>query len=655
LAEIAVIFMAPEEKCQSGKAVEGRWLHLVPWAIIGTYGALNICDITGVLPAEKWSPFHDVSLGCTYLNEESVLSDISSSKPVSSPMEDQLATPQIGRKLSSDSTASSGSSGGHSGPHQHDALLYLFSTVIIGTIFMHLSMLPQFESMPQTVVLFLMGIIVSVLMQEHGGNLAAHLGKFGESFNMWMLIDPHLLLFTLLPGLLTGDAMTIDTAVARRVAKQCLYLAGPGVIINSFLTAAFLYVYLQYDWDFLLCLTLGSIFAATDPVAVVGLLKELGASPVLTVQIQGESLLNDGTAIVLWTVAYDMYKGTEYDAGGIIIFGVKVALCAALLGFAIGWVFTLWIRFSSNRFSHFSAVIQISLTICCAYVSFVVSEGILGISGVLCTVCSALVLADNMWPDIVAVSSVHDVWHMLEYLGNTIIFFLAGCLFGNCMVDIPWYDYFHLLVIYISQVLLRGMLMFGSRPLLRMLSPDNTEVTKKDCAVMTWGGLRGAVGLALAMVVSHERGGDKLDYLNSSRVLFYTGGLAALTLCVNATTCPALVGRLGITKTPEARRRLLLGICAQMHAVMDEQVSDVINATINQTIHEIYHHIEDSHGHDQTHEARCSRSSRKANEKDDMKGKTPGEQIAITKQSIRESMKVTSASRSLIPTEIKDI
>ena len=67
------------------------------------------------------------------------------------------------------------------------------------------------------------------------------------------------------------------------------------------------------DWDLLLCVVMGSILAATDPVAVVGLLKELGASPTLTVQIQGESLLNDGTAIVLYTVAYRMLSGEEYD------------------------------------------------------------------------------------------------------------------------------------------------------------------------------------------------------------------------------------------------------------------------------------------------------------------------------------------------------
>merc|ERR1719487_17218 len=133
---------------------------------------------------------------------------------------------------------------------------------------------------------------------------------------MWMQIDPHLLLFSMLPALLAGDAMTIDTSVARSVAKQCMFLAGPGVLFGAFATALALYGYLHLvgiEWEFMLCLVTGSILAATDPVAVVGLLKELGASPTLTVQIQGESLLNDGTAIVLFSLAYESLKENVYD------------------------------------------------------------------------------------------------------------------------------------------------------------------------------------------------------------------------------------------------------------------------------------------------------------------------------------------------------
>ena len=91
-------------------------------------------------------------------------------------------------------------------------------------------------------------MVLKVVQENDPDNL----GVLGRSYEMWMDIDPHLLIFTMLPVLLTGDAMAMDTHVAKRVSGQCLWLAGPGVLAGSFLTAYFLQFYL--GWDFLLCL-----------------------------------------------------------------------------------------------------------------------------------------------------------------------------------------------------------------------------------------------------------------------------------------------------------------------------------------------------------------------------------------------------------------
>merc|ERR1719326_311498 len=154
----------------------------------------------------------------------------------------------------------------------------------------------------------------------------------------------------------------------------------------------------------------GSILCATDPVAVVALLKELGASPMLTVQIQGESLLNDGTAIVLYLISYNMLKGQHYDALDICTFLMEKALMAFALGLFIGYFFFGCIRAVSNKLSHSSSMIQITLTLCCAYWSFVIVEGVLHLSGVLATVASSMVLAHHMWPHVVCHASMHNVW-----------------------------------------------------------------------------------------------------------------------------------------------------------------------------------------------------------------------------------------------------
>eukprot|EP00428_Durinskia_dybowskii_P005103 CAMPEP_0170306644 /NCGR_PEP_ID=MMETSP0116_2-20130129/53715_1 /TAXON_ID=400756 /ORGANISM="Durinskia baltica, Strain CSIRO CS-38" /LENGTH=225 /DNA_ID=CAMNT_0010558733 /DNA_START=25 /DNA_END=699 /DNA_ORIENTATION=- len=222
------------------------------------------------------------------------------------------------------------------------------------------------KGLQMTVLLFMLGVVLSLVVK--GAHLEDNLGALGRSYVMWIEIDPHLLLFTLLPPLLAGDAMSIDTSVVKKVAYQCLYLAGPGVLICAVLTAFFLQVFLHtYGWGFWLCLTTGSILCATDPVAVVALLKELGASPTLTVQIQGESLLNDGTAIVLYTVAYEILSGQEKDPGDVIVFLVKTALYAWLLGLLIGSLFLFWIKAAKNKLDHNSGLLQVSLTLACAY------------------------------------------------------------------------------------------------------------------------------------------------------------------------------------------------------------------------------------------------------------------------------------------------
>jgi len=259
----------------------------------------------------------------------------------------------------------------------------------------------------------------------------------------------------------------------------------------------------------------------------------------------------------------------------------------------VGWIFYIWIKYSANRLEHSSSMTQSALTLLCAYWSFIISEGVLHISGVLCTVAASLVLADKMWPVIVDKESLHHVWHMFEYLGNTLIFFLAGALTGKSMTKIPWEDYLHLIMIYIVATLIRGMLLFCSRPILTYLSEDHASVSAADAAIMTWGGLRGAVGLVLAMQVSRDRAGGQISGLDGDRVLFYVGGIATLTLVINATTCPALVKLLGITSTPAAKQRLLMNIYEQLSRLArDERHPRAVKETLHAVLHDAKHHIE---------------------------------------------------------------
>lgn len=243
----------------------------------------------------------------------------------------------------------------------------------------------RFPSVPFTAVMLIEGILIAFIFElakKHRGGL----GELSASITMWSEIDPHLLLFAFVPALLFGDAMALDTHIFFKCLTQCLLLAGPGVLFGTFVTGACAKYILPYGWGWELSLIFGSILSATDPVAVVALLKSLGASPTLTMQITGESLLNDGTAIVVFNLFFNMYHDatkTEYEtytATEIIIYFFRLALGGVAVGIAFGLVTVWFIQRASHKTKPEDSTTQLLLTLCCAYLSFYVGEEICEVS-----------------------------------------------------------------------------------------------------------------------------------------------------------------------------------------------------------------------------------------------------------------------------------
>jgi NhaP-type Na+/H+ or K+/H+ antiporter len=221
--------------------------------------------------------------------------------------------------------------------------------------------------------------------------------------------------------------MSLNMHMFRKCFWQCLLLAGPGVLAGTFVTACVAKYALPYNWNWELSMVLGSILSATDPVAVVALLKQLGASPILTTTITGESMLNDGTAIVVFTLFFRMYRdctkvtSESYTGLEIAEFFARLALGGPALGLCFGWVSVWLIRKASHSTVETDMTVQIAVTLCCAYLSFYVAEAEAGVSGVLATVVAALVLAENAWPAVCNDETMHHVW----YCGHAFSFYLT--------------------------------------------------------------------------------------------------------------------------------------------------------------------------------------------------------------------------------------
>ena len=213
-------------------------------------------------------------------------------------------------------------------PGSEVILVYMVMAITIGAIVSHiLSRIAPW--LPYTPTLLVIGVLTSIFGQFSEDCCGAHIYR---SFELWEAIDGHLLLFIFLPPLLFADSMNLQWNLIRRCLAQCALLAGPGVVMGAVLNGLFAKFVLPYNWSWPICWSYGAVQAATDPVAVVALLNQLGASPSLTMIISGESLLNDGTAIVMWSFFFGQAMGEQ--SRNLFVFLAKLVLG----GFGVGLV-----------------------------------------------------------------------------------------------------------------------------------------------------------------------------------------------------------------------------------------------------------------------------------------------------------------------------
>ena len=274
-----------------------------------------------------------------------------------------------------------------------EVLLFLFFGLVVGVIVYQIISIYE-EIIPYTVIVFIIGVIIGAIQSS------SSVGTFGSSIESWSRINAELILFIFLPPLLFGEVMGLNWHHVKGGILQSIILAGPGVLMGAALMGCLVKGILPYNWSWNLSMTFGAILAATDPVAVVALLKSVGASPTLTILIVGESLLNDGTAIVLFELFHAMLNGEEFTAGDIIVFALRAVVGSVVVGFAFGIVTLRWLRSAKRPLREEDTLIQTVVTICSAYLCFFTAQYSFKMSGVLAC-CSAGVLIAWLGPPII--------------------------------------------------------------------------------------------------------------------------------------------------------------------------------------------------------------------------------------------------------------
>ena len=171
------------------------------------------------------------------------------------------------------------------------------------------------SGIPYTSTITVVGLVFGMLTEKYG------MGRLGKAILAYSNITPHTLLLIFLPALIFESAFNSDWHIFKVELGQILVLAGPMLLVGTFLSAlmmTYIFGYTgKFTWE--ASLMYGSIISATDPVAVVALLKELGASKRLATMIEGESLMNDGTAMVVFLVLIDIVQGAPFKASTVAI------------------------------------------------------------------------------------------------------------------------------------------------------------------------------------------------------------------------------------------------------------------------------------------------------------------------------------------------
>lgn len=291
------------------------------------------------------------------------------------------------------------------------------------------------------------------------------------------------------------------------------------------------------------CLLIGSIVSTTDPSAVVGIFRSLSAPRRLARIVEGESLLNDAAAIALFGLfmGYVMLGLPDPKLGEALSSFPMMFVGGTLAGWIIARIaIALMVLFA--RFE----LAQISISVAVPYLAFIGSEQIFGASGVIGVVVAGLTmnivgparLSPAFW------TNLNEVWNLLAHWAGALIFILAALLIPRLLGDATIWDFALVFVVVIAATLSRIVVLFGLMPLLSALklSPN---VNRRYRAAILWGGLRGAVTLALALAVTESL---RVPIETKRIVGIVATGFAMYTLLVQGTTLRWVIGKLGLDK-----------------------------------------------------------------------------------------------------------
>ncbi len=340
-------------------------------------------------------------------------------------------------------------------------------------------------------------------------------------------LTPDVILIFFLPALLFEGSLKINLGHLFRNLVQIGALATLGVIVATCLTG-----FLVHQWiglPLLVALLFGSIISATDPIAVLSIAKEMTVSRRLILLLEGESLFNDGTAVALFQILLAAVVANHLRvASGVADFVGSVAIGAAI-GFGLGYVASKVTRKIDD------AQIEITLTTIVAYASYLLANHFHA-SGVIATVMAGLIVG-NWGTQGMSSRTRVALWAFWEYASfvmNSILFLLIGM---EVRVSTMIHEWRAVGLAIVAVLLGRIVAVYGVTSLTNLFSQ---KIALRWKHLLTWGGLHGALSLALALSLTSQ-------IPHRDQVLTFTFAVVAFSMIAQGLSMKWLIRKLGLS------------------------------------------------------------------------------------------------------------
>lgn len=368
----------------------------------------------------------------------------------------------------------------------------------------------RFVKIQSTIAITIGAFLVSMVLI-----LCHHLDWFNLETPAELLLSQFdfrkVLLDGMLGFLLFGGTLFVDYRQVKKYKFEIATLASVGTLASTFIIAAMIYYILQWlghGFPFLICLLFGALISPTDPIAVIAIVKEMKAPKALETKIAGESLCNDGVGLVIFVTLYQLaFGGIHPTWQTTLLLFLREVIGGILYGLLIGGISVWMIRLLRDM------RLEILLTICIASAGYVFAQSI-GISGPLAMVTAGLMVGNCLRQSVSNNRIVSQLWEIADEVLNTVLFLLIGLELLTFNVQI-WYIIAGVLAI---PVVLFTRLVTVAVPMqlfkkLRRYAPHAT-------LILTWGGLRGALALAMALSIPPSIYRDTLIMITYCVVLF---------------------------------------------------------------------------------------------------------------------------------------